>query len=97
MGWRIEYGLEEESGVPDTGLRRKMLTVCFFVVFCIMVSLCWPEGRELLRILLIPGDPEVTLEAAEAFARELHQGFPMGEAAKHFCIAVLTNEAAAGY
>lgn len=49
-----------------------------------MVSLFWPEGREVLRLLLIPGDPEVTMEAAQTFASELDCGVDILSAASDF-------------
>lgn len=97
MSWRIEYDMKAETCQKDRCGKRFLLTMGFLVLFCLMVSFFWPEGQDMLRILLIPGDPEVTLEAAEVFARQLHQGFSVGEAARNFCMTVLNNEAAAGY
>ena len=84
MPYRIDY-----SPSPDT-CRKKgwisgiLLTCAFFTVFLAVVSLFWPEGREVLQILLIPGDPEVTIEAAQTFASELDCGIDMFHAASDF-------------
>ena len=61
-----------------------LLTCAFFSVFLVMVTMFWPEGREVLQILLIPGDPKVTLEAAQTFASELDCGNSIFSAASDF-------------
>lgn len=91
MGYRITYGMEAGRKESDRGGRRFFLTAVFFLCFLWMVSVFWPEGRELLKILLIPGDPDETLRAAEVFAQELGSGFSLTDAAQNFCIAVLEH------
>ena len=91
MGYRIIYGKNAERKEPGRGVRRFLLTGCFFLCFLWMVSVFWPEGRELLKILLIPGDPEETMRAAEVFAQELGSGFSITDAARNFCVAVLEH------
>ena len=97
MGYRIEYGKTPSRSRGDGGWFRLCMTGLFLAGFCLLVSAFWPEGRELLRSILIPGDAEVTLEAAEVFARELGGGISLTEAAEHFCIAVLEHGNPGGY
>ena len=39
-------------------LPRLFMSVTFFLVFVFAVSIFWPEGREVLQLMLIPGTPE---------------------------------------
>lgn len=82
MPYRINYSSASEPG-PSV-LPRFFLTCVFFAVFLVLVTLYWPEGREVLRLLLIPGDPDVTMAAAETFASELHCGNSLKGAAMDF-------------
>ncbi|MBQ7129930.1 MAG: hypothetical protein IJO21_02670 [Oscillospiraceae bacterium] len=97
MGWQIDYDFEKKTGEPYCRLRRIWMTMGLLVVFLLFVSLFWPEGQDMLQILLIPGDPEKTLEAAEAFCSELNQGVSVADAARQFCITVVSDEAFAEY
>ena len=67
---------------------RALMTASFFVCFLWAVSRFWPEGRELLKLLLIPGDPDVTLDAAEVFAQDLGSGKHLTEAWHRFTSVV---------
>lgn len=89
--YRIEYDRKNEDRQPGRGYRRFLLAVCCFLLFLWLVFAFYPQGREVLRILLIPGDPDVTLHAAEVFAQELGNGFSVADAAKNFCSTVLNH------
>ena len=91
MAYRISYDAEKQSKKTLSPFRCLVLTACFFACFLWLVSSFWPEGQELLRQLLIPGDPDITLEAAEVIAQELGSGFSMTDAARNFCLAVLEH------
>lgn len=88
MAYQIMYDREAKKSRSGRWVVRFILTACFFLIFLRMVSSFWPEGRELLQTLLIPGDPEMTLEAAEVFAQELNSGFSLYDAVRNFCAAV---------
>ena len=90
MAYRIIYESEKEHTQRNGG-RRVLLTVVFFLCFLWSVAKFWPEGRKLLQILLIPGDAETTLEAAEVFAQELGCGYSLKDAVRNFCSTVLQN------
>lgn len=91
MAYRVIYN----TAMPETKRvhrgRRIWLTVFFLFCFCWLVSFFWPEGKNLIKILLIPGNPDSTLEAAEVFAGELACGSPLYIAAKNFCQTVFSN------
>ena len=71
--------------------RRDWLTIGCFLLFLLAVTIFWEEGRELLRYALIPGDPDVTMEAVECFANDLVNGQPFTVAAETFCLRILSN------
>lgn len=91
MAYRILYDREGADKPPKGGYRRFLLTTCCFLLFLWVVCTFWPEGREILRVTLIPGDPDQTLHAAEVFAQELGSGFCVADATRNFCMAVLAH------
>ena len=91
MAYRITYDSKKEREQTPCGIRRFFLTTLFFICFLWMVTSFWPEGKALMKLLLLPGDPDTTLQAAEVFAAELESGFPLTDAARNFCDAVLVH------
>lgn len=91
MAYSIVYGMKQEQKHTQSKSRRFVLTAGIFLFFLWSVSCFWPEGREMLKLLLVPGDSETTLRAAEVFAQELSSGFSLADASKNFCIAVLEH------
>jgi hypothetical protein len=95
MSYRMIY----EPGSPGREgicvLFRILMSASFFVLFLWTVNRFWPEGRELLKLLLIPGDPDATLEAAEAFANNLGAGEHLTAAWHRFVSAAIGTDAAA--
>lgn len=65
------------------------MTAGFFLLFCLMVSAFWPEGRKLLQELLWPGDAEVARQAAEVMVQQLRWGEPLADALETFCLTIL--------
>ena len=86
----MNYEPESRAEGGNSMIFRTLMTVSFFVCFLWTVSQFWPEGRELLQLLLIPGDPDVTLEAAEVFAQDLGSGEHL-TAAWHRFTSVVTG------
>ena len=94
MSYRIEYQPMKRPGSRQGGsLRRPALTGMFFLLFVFLVDAFWPQGREMLRELLIPGDPDVTVEAFGVFANAIQSGSPFGDAAEAFCRTVMGHGA----
>lgn len=84
MPYRIDYHKETDTDRKGSWFTSSLLTFAFFSLFLAAVSLLWPEGREVLRVLLIPGVPEKTLDAAEVFVSELDCGMHFTGAAADF-------------
>lgn len=79
--YRILY---DSADTQKKNGRCAVFTIILFFLFCGMVYTYWPEGRILLRTLLIPGDPDTTLHAAEVFAAELSCGGSISNAVRNF-------------
>ncbi len=93
MAYRIVYGPEPSAarqGVERSS-RRSLLTVCFFLLFLVLVRVFWPEGGEALSRLLLPGDPDVTREAVLAMAAQWKNGADLRDAFTAFCQVVLAH------
>lgn len=93
MGYRIEYQPVKKVRNAEKRISRiPALTALFLLLFFLLVSSFWPRGRELMRELIIPGDPDVTVAALEVFAQELHGGEELSSAFESFCRRILTGE-----
>lgn len=84
LAYRIEYEESQCHNHTFHAFPRILMTGLCFVCFLAAVNFFWPEGREVLRLLLIPGSPDATLEAAETFVSELQCGSRLKSAATDF-------------
>ena len=84
LAYRIDYSGAADADAGTDWFSRIFLTCLFFSLFLTAVSLFWPDGREVLRLLLIPGSPDRTMEAAETFVSELDCGNRIIGAASDF-------------
>ena len=91
MGYHIDYGLASQRKSDGTGslFRIAAATALFFLLFCMIIWTCWPEGREVLCAFVFPGGGQTTIEAAEVFVYELKNGEPIKDALTHFCREIL--------
>lgn len=93
MGYRIEYApLKTIRDREKITARVPVMTGLFLLLFCFLVFSLWPEGGTLLRELLIPGDPDVTVVALETFAEDLRNGESVSDAFASFCRRIQTEE-----
>lgn len=89
--YRMVYEAEKSGWLRTHRGRRMILTIVMFIVFYMAVCTFWPQGKKLLQTLLIPGNPETTLQAAEAFAAEISSGYTLLDAARNFFGTVWEN------
>lgn len=89
--YRMIYESGNSGHVQNGRGRCVILTAVLFIMFCMAVCIYWPEGKALLQTLLIPGDPETTLQAAEVFAAEVGSGYALSDAVRNFCCALFEN------
>lgn len=91
MGYRIDYGSVElnRKRKAGNGIRiRNMIAISLFA-FAVFVRLFWPNGSDILREYLLPGDLSVAEEAFSDFMNQLHNGEELREAALVFCRTIL--------
>lgn len=84
LSGKITYCMEREKNVSVCFLPRLFMSVLFFLVFVLAVTFFWPEGKEVLQLMMIPGIPEETLGALDTFAAELDCGISITGAASDF-------------
>lgn len=85
MGYRITYGEQTRKRLPV----RHVALGCLAVLA--VLALILPSGREVIRDILLPGDPAVTLDALHGMAEDLSQGISIGEAVTTFCGEIIAG------
>lgn len=98
MGYRIDYKpVKKVRDLEKRFSRVPALTAVCLVLFLLLVNLFWQEGMAVIRGILIPGDPAVTVSALEGFALELRMGEELGSAFTTFCRRIIAGaQAGAG-
>ena len=92
MPYRVDYSCNAHKQKKSCSLRRRRyLTGFCFLLFLFLVTIFWPEGREVLRRFFIPGDPDLTLAAVETFCQDLISGIPFQQAAQTFYKGILSH------
>lgn len=90
MGYRVDYQpVKKVRGAEKRTSKIPALTALFLVLFLLLVNGFWPRGAEVLKEVLIPGDPAVTVAALEDFATELKAGENLSGAWEAFCRRVI--------
>lgn len=94
MGYRIDYGQPSDKRYPAFRRPNHLASmICgALVLFLLLTNAFWPSGRELLRDLFIPGDPEVTSEAFSALIEDVRAGEDVSEAVTAFCREILSDD-----
>ena len=89
--YQMIYGTGNSGKTQKGRGRLVIMTVVLFFVFCMAVYIYCPEEKMLLQTLLIPGNPEITIQAAEVFASELGGGYALSDALQKFCSTIFEN------
>lgn len=93
MGYKIVYG-DRPSGSAknvESGIRLQVMTAICLLVFCVLVRTFWPEGCELLREVIFPGELSVTEQSFQVMLADLRMGEPLKDALTTFCMDVIRN------
>jgi hypothetical protein len=85
MGYRIVYGKQEKKIVSP---KKIWLIVPAVILFALLL---WPAGRNTVRDIILPGDPDVTTAALQTLVSELGDGQGFGEAMTAFCKEIITG------
>lgn len=93
MGYRIVYGpmpKTVEAG-RRCSYRLYWLTALFLMLLVLLVKLYWPEGVQVLRSCLLPGEMTSTEQAVNGLISDLQGGESFGDAVTVFCRQILEN------
>lgn len=90
MGYRIRYGPEPEFERQPPKSRLQVLTAGFALAFVMLVRLLWPQGADLLRDVLLPGE-DVTTAAFTQMAADIQAGEDVADAVTAFCRSVVAD------
>ena len=95
MGYRIVYG-----PMPKTrklrnyrAPRLRIMAAAFLLLFVLVVRQAWPDGAEILREYLLPGERSVTEAAFGEMVTDLQNGQSVGEAVTAFCKEIVKHGA----
>ena len=95
MSYRIEYGtaIPERFQPPVIKRHIRTLTAIFILLFSLAVGKFWPDGRQILRQYVIPGELSVTERAFSDMISELNEGVKLEEAVVTFCQQIIDHGA----
>lgn len=91
MAYKISYGpdIQPPKAAGFRWSRVRPLAAAWFLVFVLLVRTLWPQGRELLRTILLPGDPTITQQAFSVLISDIRQGSDLGQALTVFCEEII--------
>lgn len=91
MAYRVDYtDGGRQAAVHEKKHSIRAVLICFFL-FLIFVQLFWPQGKEAIQKLLLPGATETVWAAVDVFADQVRTGEPVGEALETLCRNVFLN------
>lgn len=92
MAYRIDYGSGTKCQRSERGsyLRVQTMTAACLLVFTLVVSRVWPEGKQQLRQYLMPGEQKIQT-AFQEFTGQLRAGVSVEEALTAFCVQIIDD------
>lgn len=93
MAYRVIYGpMPKVSGRGSCdSFRLRALTAACLLVFSMGVRQFWPEGRDRLRQVLLPGEETLTEAAFQDMMGDIRAGETLGDALTAFCREIVEN------
>jgi hypothetical protein len=87
VGYRIEYGPVKKL----RGVEKRISSVSSLIgLLLLLMILCFSQyGSTVLKEVLIPGDPEITVAAFSDMTDQLCNGTELQEAILCFCVDIL--------
>jgi len=98
LGYVIAYDMKEKKYEirRNRSCRFSFLLTAAFCLFVVGTLYFWPEGREILISMVIPGEDSVTIAAFRNMTGNLRAGAAVGDAIAAFCADVIQAGHAAG-
>lgn len=93
MAYRIEYDNNTQKfEVTDSKpFRFPIFLLICILLFFVLTSAIWPEGKALIDEMLIPGDNAVTIAALNTMTNELRAGTSFDNAIYTFCCEIING------
>ena len=91
MGYRIVYSNDSQTDRKIGNDRRKWRIAVFAAAIFLTVSVFWPQSRDILLELWIPGDVESFQTGFVKFSDQLKNGSSVRDALMVFCREILAG------
>lgn len=92
MGYRIQYGeTMTKEFINEAVCKKKVPVITWILIGSFMLAFILGYRIEGMREFLIPGNPDVTEAAVNAFVEDVREGEPIGEAITAFCLEIIEN------
>lgn len=75
MSYRIDYSAKNEQSDSSHSFRKTFLTLLCLALFIAFVYFCWPDGRDTMLQMIIPGNSTTARKAAECFVSNIQCGY----------------------
>lgn len=92
MRYSIQYESEKNNKYPQNTAKDRQKGYCFLAGLLILAALfvgAW--HKDAIISWIVPGDDQVTIEAAEELIGNLQEGTAVGEAFTVFCDRIIDN------
>ena len=94
MAYRIEYHpTPKRHNKSISSLRIGVMTCIFFLLFLVTSMSIRTDTCEIIKQILIPGNPDITITAAKELVTSLKDGMPLSSAITAFCNSILAGDA----
>ena len=89
MGYRVDYQpIKKVRNMEKRVTHVPVFAGLCLLLFFFLVFSCWPQGVEVIKEIMIPGEPDITIAAMEQLSVLLMDGERFGEAFEVFCRTV---------
>lgn len=93
MGYRIDYsgGTATKSKVIYQRKRKWWIPFCLTVLI-VGGLMAWPEARQIVHRVIVPGEDQVTEQAVQGLVEDLREGTPIQQAVEVFCQEIIYHD-----
>lgn len=92
MSYRIQYSSGNKKKYPvKTPLSKKAKGLIAAGAAAVLLMLCSMNYGQVIKSLLLPGDPDVTAAALSAMIADIQAGGKLADAVSAFCLEIIEN------
>lgn len=97
MSYEILYDGKPRVESKEYVVHKRVHRFYYLMIFCILLTVlmfqAWPEGKQFLRSVLIPGNADITAAAFESSVAQLQEGKTIKDVAEFFCREIFAGAA----